>query len=122
MIRRPPRSTLFPYTTLFRSLAALMHGEGQIVSVEQRPDRAEQLRTTAQRMGATIVDVQVGDAAQMRTDGPFDRVLADPPCSGLGTLQARPDLRWRMTPERIAGLVAEQRRILQAALDRKSVV
>ncbi|MDQ3742366.1 MAG: 16S rRNA (cytosine(967)-C(5))-methyltransferase, partial [Actinomycetota bacterium] len=46
----------------------------------------------------------------------FDRVLADPPCSGLGTLQAKPDLRWRMTPERIAGLVAEQRRIRDAAL------
>jgi 16S rRNA (cytosine967-C5)-methyltransferase len=98
-------------------LAALMQGEGTIVSVEQRPDRAEQLRTTTQRMGATIVDVQVGDAAQVRTDGPFDRVLADPPCSGLGTLQARPDLRWRMTPERIAGLVTEQRAILRAALD-----
>jgi 16S rRNA (cytosine967-C5)-methyltransferase len=97
-------------------LAALMGDEGRIVSVEQRPDRAEQLRTTASRMGATIVDVQVGDAADVRTDGPFDRVLADPPCSGLGTLQARPDLRWRMTPERIAGLVAEQRRILHAAL------
>lgn len=97
-------------------LAALMRGEGQIVSVEQRPDRAEQLRTTTARMGATIVDVQVGDAAEVRTDGPFDRVLADPPCSGLGTLQARPDLRWRMTPERIAGLVGEQRAILRAAL------
>ena len=97
-------------------LAALMENDGQIVSVEQRTDRAEQLRTTAARMGATIIDVQVGDAGVARPDGPFDRVLADPPCSGLGTLQARPDLRWRMTPERIAGLVAEQRRILRAAL------
>ena len=97
-------------------LAALMQGEGEVVSVERHPGRAEQLRTTAARMGAAIVDVQVGDAAELRRDGPFDRVLADPPCSGLGTLQARPDLRWRMTPERIAGLVAEQRRILRAAL------
>ena len=97
-------------------LAALMQNEGQIVSVEQHLGRAEQLRTTAARMGATIIDVQVGDAAERRADGPFDRVLADPPCSGLGTLQARPDLRWRMTPDRIAGLVAEQRGILDAAI------
>jgi 16S rRNA (cytosine967-C5)-methyltransferase len=97
-------------------LAALMRDEGQIVSVEQHAGRADQLRTTAQRMGATIVDVQVGDAAALRADGPFDRVLADPPCSGLGTLQARPDLRWRMTPERLEGIVAEQRGILRAAL------
>jgi 16S rRNA (cytosine967-C5)-methyltransferase len=59
--------------------------------------------------------VAVADAAQPRDDGPYDRVLADPPCSGLGTLQARPDLRWRMTPERVAGLLDEQRRILAAA-------
>jgi 16S rRNA (cytosine967-C5)-methyltransferase len=45
----------------------------------------------------------------------YDRVLVDPPCSGLGTLASRPDLRWRVSPERIDGLVAEQRRILDAA-------
>jgi 16S rRNA (cytosine967-C5)-methyltransferase len=95
-------------------LAALMHDEGELVAVEQHPGRADGLRTTCERMGATIARVQVGDAAAW-TEGGFDRVLADPPCSGLGTLQARPDLRWRMTPERIAGLVAEQRAILTAA-------
>ena len=96
-------------------LAALMRDEGEIVAVERDPDRADQLRTTLGRMGATIVQVDVGDAAEPRADGPFDRVLADPPCSGLGTLQAKPDLRWRMTPERIAALIGEQRRILAAA-------
>lgn len=97
-------------------LAALMQGEGEVVSVEHHEGRADQLRTTAERMGASIVRVDVADAAEPRTDGPFDRVLVDPPCSGLGTLQARPDLRWRMSPDRIAGLVTEQRRILGAAL------
>ena len=95
-------------------LAALMCDEGEIVAVERDPDRADQLRTTLGRMGATIVRVEVADAAEW-TGAPFDRVLVDPPCSGLGTLQAKPDLRWRMTPERIEGLVAEQRRVLAAA-------
>jgi 16S rRNA (cytosine967-C5)-methyltransferase len=49
-----------------------------------------------------------------RTDGPFDRVLVDPPCSGLGTLQSRPDLRSRVTPEAIDELAALQARILAA--------
>jgi 16S rRNA (cytosine967-C5)-methyltransferase len=40
--------------------------------------------------------------------------LVDPPCSGLGTLQSRPDLRWRTSPERIAETAALQARILQA--------
>jgi 16S rRNA (cytosine967-C5)-methyltransferase len=97
-------------------LAALMGDEGEIVSVERHPGRAEALRATCVRMGARSVRVDVADAGARRDDGPFDRVLADPPCSGLGTLQARPDLRWRMTPERIEGLIAEQRRILAAAI------
>jgi 16S rRNA (cytosine967-C5)-methyltransferase len=97
-------------------LAALMRDEGEIVSVEHHAGRADQLRTTAARMGATIVRVEVADAAAPRTDGPFDRVLVDPPCSGLGTLQARPDLRWRMNPQRITGLVEEQRGMLATAL------
>ena len=41
-------------------------------------------------------------------------MLVDPPCSGLGTLQSRPDLRWRTSPERIADLAALQARILRA--------
>jgi 16S rRNA (cytosine967-C5)-methyltransferase len=41
-------------------------------------------------------------------------VLVDPPCSGLGTLQSRPDLRWRTSPERIADLAPHQARILAA--------
>ena len=96
-------------------MAALMGDEGEIVAVERDADRADALRTTLDRMGATSVRIDVADAGEPRADGPFDRVLAAPPCSGLGTLQAKPDLRWRMTPERIRGLVSEQRRILATA-------
>jgi 16S rRNA (cytosine967-C5)-methyltransferase len=41
-------------------------------------------------------------------------VLVDPPCSGLGTVQSRPDLRWRANPEGISELAALQRRLLAA--------
>ena len=44
----------------------------------------------------------------------FDRVLVDPPCSGLGTLQARADLRWRVTPEQLPEMVRAQTAILKA--------
>jgi 16S rRNA (cytosine967-C5)-methyltransferase len=58
--------------------------------------------------------VETADAAAPRRGPGFDRVLVDPPCSGLGTLQSRPDLRWRTGPERIADLSAQQARILAA--------
>jgi 16S rRNA (cytosine967-C5)-methyltransferase len=96
-------------------LAALMRDRGEIVSVERNDDRAEQLEETCARMGVSIATVVREDAAGFGDEGGFDRVLADPPCSGLGTLQARPDLRWRMTPQRIASILDEQRAILAAA-------
>jgi 16S rRNA (cytosine967-C5)-methyltransferase len=114
-------------------VAALMGGAGEVVAVERNPARAERLRQTARRLGACNVTVEVADAAQARAGGDtFDRVLVDPPCSGLGTLQARPDLRWRWSigdpaarsergidqrsaPERIAELVTLQAQILTAA-------
>jgi 16S rRNA (cytosine967-C5)-methyltransferase len=95
-------------------LAALMGNVGEVVAVELRPARARQLEDLAQRMGATCVRVVVGDAATPPVDGPFDRILLDPPCSGLGTLQAHPDLRWRASPEAIGELAAQQERMLEA--------
>src|SRR5256886_17210758 len=49
MIRRPPRSTLFPYTTLFRSLAGLLHLQRAVADVQRRGDDLQALRT--QRSG-----------------------------------------------------------------------
>ncbi|HUB74124.1 MAG TPA: 16S rRNA (cytosine(967)-C(5))-methyltransferase RsmB [Solirubrobacteraceae bacterium] len=104
-------------------LAALMQGSGQILAVERNPARARELRRAVQRLRAGNVRVRVADAARWQ-DGreagapdearSFDRVLVDPPCSGLGTLQARADLRWRASPEALAELARAQRSILQA--------
>jgi 16S rRNA (cytosine967-C5)-methyltransferase len=77
-------------------LAALMQGDGEVVAVERDPRRASVLQRAAARLRADNVRVVVADARERRPDAEaYDRVLVDPPCSGLGTLQARPDLRWR---------------------------
>jgi 16S rRNA (cytosine967-C5)-methyltransferase len=95
-------------------LAALMEDRGGILAVERHPGRARALAETRARMQATCVRVLTADAATLDVAGSFDRVLVDPPCSGLGTLQSRPDLRWRVTPEAIGELAAAQARILRA--------
>jgi 16S rRNA (cytosine967-C5)-methyltransferase len=98
-------------------VAARMDGRGSIVAVERHPGRAKALARTAARLQATGVSVVVGDAEDVPLEaGAFDRVLVDPPCSGLGTLQGHPDLRWRMTPEKVEELAELQRRILDRAL------
>ena len=96
-------------------LAALMGDRGEIVAVERHAGRARAVQRTAERMGATSIEVLHGDAARFSTDEPFDRALVDPPCSGLGTLQGHPDLRWRMDPDSIERLARGQRAILAAA-------
>jgi 16S rRNA (cytosine967-C5)-methyltransferase len=65
-------------------------------------------------MGARSVTVRVADARDPVGET-FDRVLVDPPCSGLGTLQSRPDRRWRVSPESIDELAGLQSQVLTAA-------
>ncbi|HVF80116.1 MAG TPA: 16S rRNA (cytosine(967)-C(5))-methyltransferase RsmB [Solirubrobacteraceae bacterium] len=96
-------------------LAALMGNDGEIVAVERHGKRAQALQRTCDRLGASIIKVRTSDAAHFTTDEPFDRVLVDPPCSGLGTLQGHPDLRWRMTPDDITQLASTQAKILGTA-------
>ncbi|MGI8728656.1 MAG: 16S rRNA (cytosine(967)-C(5))-methyltransferase RsmB [Solirubrobacteraceae bacterium] len=97
-------------------IAALMGDGGAVIAVERHAGRADALRRTCARMGAASVTVQTGDAAAFTAQEPFDRVLVDPPCSGLGTLQGHPDLRWRVTPAAIETMAAAQKRILAAGL------
>ncbi len=100
-------------------MSALMEGHGEIVAVERNAGRAAALTRTAERLRAGNIRVEVGDAgalpAPQGESGGFDRVLVDPSCSGLGTLQSRADLRWRVTPSAVQEMAREQARILAAA-------
>jgi 16S rRNA (cytosine967-C5)-methyltransferase len=96
-------------------LAALMGGEGEVVAVERHPGRARALRATCERLRARNVTVVEADALEFDGAAGFDRVLLDPPCSGLGTLRSHPDLRWRASPEAIPALAELQDRLLDRA-------
>jgi 16S rRNA (cytosine967-C5)-methyltransferase len=72
---------------------------GEVTAVEIDPARASELRENLVTMGrgdVTVVEAD-GTALPSELDG-FDRALVDAPCSGLGVLAQRPDLRWRATP------------------------
>ncbi len=87
---------------------------GEVTAVELHPGRARELEENVRRLGATNVAVVNADATRLppELDG-FDRALVDAPCSGLGVLASRPDLRWRAEP-----LPELQLELLRAAIAR----
>jgi 16S rRNA (cytosine967-C5)-methyltransferase len=96
-------------------LAALMRDRGRVVAVERNPQRARALEDTCRRLEARCVEVVRQDGLSVKAADEFDRVLLDPPCSGLGTLQSRPDRRWRAAAEAIPPLADLQARLLRVA-------
>jgi 16S rRNA (cytosine967-C5)-methyltransferase len=72
---------------------------GEVVAVEVNEARARELEDAARRVGASDVRVVVADGRALPADlDGFDHALVDAPCSGLGVLNSRPDLRWRAEP------------------------
>ena len=72
---------------------------GDVTAVEIDPNRASELRSNLATLGATSVIVVEADGTALPPDlAGFDRALVDAPCSGLGVLAQRPDLRWRSKP------------------------
>jgi 16S rRNA (cytosine967-C5)-methyltransferase len=87
---------------------------GEVVAVEVNEARARELESAVRRVGATNVRVVTADGRALPPDlTDFDRALVDAPCSGLGVLNGRPDLRWRAEP-----LPALQLELLHAAAER----
>jgi 16S rRNA (cytosine967-C5)-methyltransferase len=87
---------------------------GEVTAVEKHPGRARELEENAARLGATSVSVVTADALELPPElRDYDRALVDAPCSGLGVLASRPDLRWRGEP-----LPELQLALLRAAADR----
>lgn len=85
---------------------------GAVTAVELHAGRARELAESLERLGRTNVRVVEGDVRELDETG-FDRALVDAPCSGLGVLARRPDLRWRGKP-----LPELQADLLRAAAER----
>ncbi len=92
----------------------LAEGAREVVAVESHPGRARELEENVERLGLGNVRVVNADALTLPDDVTgFDRALVDAPCSGLGVLASRPDLRWRAEP-----LAELQRQLLAIAAER----
>jgi len=102
-----------------RLLSGLAATRGaRLVASDIRPHRARRVLEALRRAGGEDHAVLAADGRQVPwPPGTFDRVLADVPCSGLGSLRRRPEARWRKTPADVAELAGLQRELLNAAID-----
>jgi 16S rRNA (cytosine967-C5)-methyltransferase len=88
----------------------------ELIALESDAGRARRIGENLQRLNLEA-EIRVGDAGDPSawSDGdPFDRILADVPCSASGIVRRHPDIRWLRRPSDLPALVEEQRRILAA--------
>ena len=98
--------------------AARMQDQGRLIAIDIHPGRLRLAETAAVAQGITILQPHALDLRNFagHDDLPqADRVLLDAPCSGLGVLAKRADLRWHRTAEEIEALTTLQDQLLDAA-------
>lgn len=100
-------------------LAELMEDKGEVIAADLSQRGLEKVKENMHRLGITSVRCFAADVTQ-RLEGPlsrpYDRILVDAPCSGLGTLRSHPEIKWHRGPEDIERLARVQRKILHNVL------
>lgn len=84
------------------NLAEMMRNEGEILAIDKYEARLNLVRAALDRLGLRNVRLIVADAATFEHE-PVDKVLLDAPCSGLGVIAKKPDIKWKRD---IAGILA----------------
>ena len=97
-------------------LATLMNNTGQVISRDIFDHKLKLIQSTVDRLGLTNVDVQSFDASILDENSvdKFDYVLADVPCSGLGIIRRKPEIKYKEKAE-LKGLPDIQKTILNNA-------
>ncbi len=97
-------------------IAELIGDRGNVGACDRSQKRLRKVKANAERLQLKSIQIQEGDIRYLsQFANQCDRVLLDAPCSGLGTLHKRPDIRWRQTPEKIAELTLLQQELLSTA-------
>ena len=96
--------------------AIAMGDRGEVVSCDVHPHKKGLIRAGAERLGLKCVSPRTADGTVFcpEWEGAFDRVLVDAPCSGLGVIRKKPDIRYK-DPGPLSALPEVQGRILANA-------
>lgn len=95
-------------------IAEIMKNEGQVIAVDKYESKLGLIKAACDRLGLHNVTVRAADATTIE-DVQADGVLLDAPCSGLGVLAKKPDIRWKRDSSDLQKLVGLQRDLLDRA-------
>lgn len=95
--------------------AELMKNTGTVIALEKYESKLHLIVDNAQRAGVSIVQPLHGDAREFEPGAQADLVLVDAPCSGMGTLSKKPDIKWRRSLDDIRQMARMQATILNHA-------
>ncbi len=96
-------------------IAELMDNRGEILALDIYEKRLLSVAKTAERLGLTIIETKVADGAEFQFPMLADRILVDAPCSGLGVIRRRPDIKYKEELTSFSELVGIQSNILKNA-------
>lgn len=98
-------------------LAQVMKNKGRILALDIHEHRLKLVEGACRRLGVTIVATRLLDARKLpnKLGEKVDYILVDVPCSGLGVIRRRPDLRWRVEPDDLSHHATQQKEILGQA-------
>ncbi|SDC57605.1 MULTISPECIES: 16S rRNA (cytosine(967)-C(5))-methyltransferase RsmB [unclassified Candidatus Frackibacter] len=95
-------------------LAELMDNQGKIIANELHEHKLSLIEENCKRLGIEIVNVKIGDGRKVEFADSFDRILIDAPCSGLGMIAKKPEIKWQKKPQDIKQLKDIQLELLTA--------
>jgi len=98
-------------------IAQLMKNRGMVLARDVHPQKVKLVRDAASLLGIDIVKTEVFDSTVFdeTLKEKFDRVLVDAPCTGLGIIRRKADIKWRRKPEDLESLRKIQIKILDNA-------
>ena len=97
-------------------IAELMEDQGTIWACDRSATRLKKVAENVHRLQLNSIKALATEGLSLeRFRNQADRILVDAPCSGLGTLHKRPDIRWRQNPQKIAELITLQKNLLNQA-------
>lgn len=98
-------------------IAEMMGNEGRVLACDLYPHKTELIEKDAKRLGIDIIETMINDAEVFKAEfeNRFDRVLLDAPCSGLGIIRRKPDIKWTKGACDCSALALTQYKMLRNA-------